>query len=203
MKRLVLFASGSGTNVENIIRHFQNNKTIKVTQVLTNKKSAKVIDRCNILNISSLYFNKEDFYQSDFILNLLKEKADFIILAGFLWKIPQNIIDSFPNKIINIHPALLPKYGGKGMYGKYIHQAIVKNKETETGITIHFVNENYDEGAIIFQKSVKLSQKDTVNDVARKISILEMANFPRIIEEVVTREMSFKVSGKNQEICKK
>ena len=203
MKRLVLFASGSGTNVENIIRHFQNNKTIKVTQVLTNKKNAKVIDRCNILNISSLYFNKEDFYQSNFILNLLKEKADFIILAGFLWKIPQNIIDSFPNKIINIHPALLPKYGGKGMYGKYIHQAIVKNKETETGITIHFVNENYDEGAIIFQKSVKLSQKDTVNDVARKISILEMANFPRIIEEVVTREMSFKVSGKNQEISKK
>ena len=194
MKRLVLFASGSGTNVENIIRHFQNNKTIKVTQVLTNKKSAKVIDRCNMLNINSLYFNKEDFYQSDFILNLLKEKADFIILAGFLWKIPQNIIDSFPNRIINIHPALLPKYGGKGMYGKYIHQAIVKNKETETGITIHFVNENYDEGAIIFQKSVKLSQKDTVNDVARKISILEMANFPRIIEEVVTREMSSKVS---------
>ena len=187
MKRLVLFASGSGTNVENIIRHFQNNKTIKVTQVFTNKKNAKVINRCNILNISSLYFNKEDFYQSDFILNLLKEKADFIILAGFLWKIPQNIIDSFPNRIINIHPSLLPKYGGKGMYGKYIHQAIVKNKETETGITIHFVNENYDEGAIIFQKSVKLSQKDTVNDVARKISILEMANFPRIIEEVVTR----------------
>jgi len=188
MKRLVLFASGSGTNVENIILFFQKSKTIQVTHVLTNNKNAKVIDRCKKLNTNYLVFNREAFYQSNKILNLLKEEADYIILAGFLWKIPQNIIDSFPNKIINVHPALLPNYGGKGMYGMHIHHAVVKNKEKETGITIHFVNENYDEGAIIFQKKVKLIPTDTANDVAKKIAILEMGYFPKVIKNVILNE---------------
>ena len=185
MKRLVLFASGSGTNVENIINYFQNNKNIKVVQVLTNNKNAKVLNRCNKLNVKTLVFNKTDLYDSDTIVNLLKTEADYIILAGFLWKVPQNIIDAFPNKIINIHPALLPNYGGKGMYGMHIHKAVVKNNEKETGITIHFVNENYDEGTIIFQKKVTLTPLDNENDVAKKIALLEMANFPKIIEKVV------------------
>ena len=189
MKSLVLFASGSGTNVENIIRYFQNNPSIQVTQVFTNNKNAKVIERCNRLNINCLVFDKSDFYEKNTILNLLKTKADYIVLAGFLLKVPQNIIDAFPKKIINIHPALLPKFGGKGMYGMHIHEAVVKNKEKKTGITIHFVNENYDEGAIIFQKTVRLNKTDTPNDVAKKIAVLEMANFPRVIESVVLQKM--------------
>ncbi len=188
MKRLVLFASGSGTNVENIIKHFHKHASIQVTHVFTNNKNAKVIDKCKVLNINFLSFSRGGFYTSNFILNAVKDKADYIILAGFLWKIPQNIIAHFPNKIINIHPALLPKFGGKGMYGMHIHKAVVENKETETGITIHFVNENYDEGTIIFQKKISLSVNDTINDVAKKIAILEKENFPRVIEEVVNLE---------------
>lgn len=187
MKRLVLFASGSGTNVENIIQYFQKSNTIDVTYVFTNNKSAKVIDRCKLLGINFLIFKKEDFYHSNFVLNTVKEKADYIILAGFLWKIPQKFIDLFPNKIINIHPALLPKYGGKGMYGINIHNAIVKNKESETGITIHFVNENYDEGTIIFQVKIDVKTTDTAIDIASKISRLEMDNYPKVIESVIIK----------------
>lgn len=185
MKRIILFASGSGSNVENIIEYFQERKTVQVTHVLTNNKDAKVIDRCKRLNIKCLLFNREEFYHSEKVLNLINEEADFLILAGFLWKIPQQIINVFPNKIINIHPALLPKYGGKGMYGKYIHEAIIKNKEQETGITIHYVNKNYDEGIILFQKKVTLSISDTSKDVADKIHLLEMEYFPKIIEKVI------------------
>ncbi len=185
MKRIVLFASGSGSNVENIIKYFQKSKTVQVTHVLTNNKNAKVIDRCKRLNMSCLIFNRLEFNNPKKIIKLLKVQADYIILAGFLWKIPQQIIDIFPNKIINIHPALLPKYGGKGMYGMYIHEAIVNNKEPETGITIHFVNKNYDEGAIIFQTTVTVSKHDTSKEVAHKIHLLEMEYFPKIIENVI------------------
>ena len=127
------------------------------------------------------------FYHDDTILNLLKEEADIIVLAGFLWRIPEKIVKAFPNKIINIHPALLPKYGGKGMYGMHVHEAVIENKEEETGITIHFVNENYDEGAIIFQKSTHLDATDTPEMVANKIHKLEYAHFPRVIEEVILK----------------
>jgi phosphoribosylglycinamide formyltransferase-1 len=185
MKRIVIFASGSGTNAENIIKYFQEKSSVNVVQVLTNNKDAKVTDRSKLLNVNCLHFNKNDFHESDMILKHLISITDYIILAGFLWKVPQKIIDAFPNKIINIHPALLPKYGGKGMYGSHIHKAIVLNKEKETGITIHYVNENYDEGAIIFQKSVQLDKNDVVDDVAKKIHHLEMANFPRVIEKVI------------------
>jgi phosphoribosylglycinamide formyltransferase-1 len=185
MKRIVVFASGSGTNAENIIKFFNHTKTAKVTQVLCNNEHAKVFDRCKKLNIKCLHFNKDDFFTSDKVLNILKEHADVIILAGFLWKIPSKIIDAFTNKIINIHPALLPKYGGKGMYGMNIHKAVKKNKETETGITIHFVNENYDEGAIIYQAKTSILAEDTPETIAKKIHELEQRYFPRVIEDVI------------------
>ena len=187
MKRIVLFASGSGSNVENIIKFFQKSKTVQVTQVFTNNKNAKVIDRCKRLNVKCLVFDKKDFYSSNTILNLVKQQADYIILAGFLWKIPISFINEFPNKIINIHPALLPKYGGKGMYGMHVHNAVFANNEKETGITIHFVNENYDDGSIIFQKEISISKTDTSIDIVAKIHLLEMAYFPKIIEKTVLR----------------
>ena len=185
MKRIVIFASGSGTNAENIIQYFQKSTVATVVQVLSNKKDAKVLKRANKLNVSSLYFTRSEFYDSDKILELLKNEADFIILAGFLWRVPINILQSFPDKIINIHPALLPKYGGKGMYGMHVHNAVIANQENETGITIHYVNENYDEGAIIFQKSVAIDKSDTAMSVAEKIHQLEMKYFPTVIEDLL------------------
>ena len=185
MKRIVVFASGSGTNAENIIKFFNHTKTAKVTQVLCNNEHAKIFDRCKNLNVNCLLFNRTEFSKEDTILNLLKEQADIIILAGFLWRIPEKIVAAFPNKIINIHPALLPKYGGKGMYGMNVHKAVKEQKEQETGITIHYVNENYDEGAIIFQAKTALNDLDSAETIAEKIHILEQRYFPRIIEDVI------------------
>jgi len=184
MVRIAVFASGSGTNAENIINYFENHKQIKVIFVLTNNKNAGVIERAERLDIPLKVFSKKELFSSEFA-SFLELKADYLILAGFLLKIPNDIIDSFPNKIINIHPALLPKYGGKGMYGKHVHEAVVENKEKESGITIHYVNENYDEGAIIFQETVSLKDSDTPDDVAAKIHILEQKNFPEVIESVI------------------
>ena len=185
MKRIVIFASGSGTNAANIIKFFNQTKTAKVTKVLCNNEHAKVFDRCKALNVSCLHFTKAEFLASENILNILKEAADYIILAGFLWRIPPQIIAAFPNKILNIHPALLPKYGGKGMYGMHVHKAVKENKETETGITIHYVNEHYDEGAIIFQSKTPVLMSDTANTIAEKIHVLEQRYFPRVIEDVI------------------
>ena len=186
MKRIVIFASGSGTNAENLIRFFHNRDNVSVIQVLTNNPRAKVLDRCKNLNISALCFNRVAFSKTNDVLNLLKvSKPDLIVLAGFLWKIPKSIILEFPSKIINIHPALLPKYGGKGMYGMHVHEAVVNNKETETGITIHYVNENYDEGAIIFQEKCEVLLTDTPQSVAEKIHELEMEYFPKVVESLL------------------
>jgi phosphoribosylglycinamide formyltransferase-1 len=185
MKRIVILASGSGTNAENIIKYFKNNTAVKVTLVLSNKKDAKVLERAKNLGVENKSFNKEDFTINNKVFEILKNNADYVILAGFLWKVPENIIEAFPNKIINIHPALLPKYGGKGMYGMHVHEAVVANKEQETGITIHYVNENYDEGAIIFQDKFKVLPTDTAEDVAAKIHTLEYDNFPKVIEKVL------------------
>jgi phosphoribosylglycinamide formyltransferase-1 len=185
MKRIIVFASGSGSNAENIIKFFNKTKTAKVVQVLCNNKEAKVFERCLKLNVPCSHFTKADFFETDSILNLLKEKADLIILAGFLWRVPSNIVDAFPKRIINIHPALLPKYGGKGMYGMNVHKAVAENKESETGITIHFVNENYDEGAIIYQAKTAVSENDSPEKIAEKIHQLEQSYFPRIIEDVI------------------
>ena len=185
MKRIAIFASGSGSNAENIITFFRAKKTAMVTKVFCNNPKAKVFERCKRLQVDAVLFTKEEFLKSDTILNQLKEDADFIVLAGFLLKIPENIITAFPNKIINIHPALLPKYGGKGMYGMHVHNAVKENKESETGITIHFVNEQYDEGAIIFQEKTKLENSDTPEDIAQKIHKLEYKYFPKIIDNVI------------------
>jgi len=188
VKRLTIFASGSGSNAENMINYFKGHKSIKIIQVLTNNKNAKVIDRCKRLNIKYLIFNKEMFFKKNDVINLLKETTDYIVLAGFLWKIPQNILTLFPKKIINIHPALLPKYGGKGMYGNHIHKKVLENKEAKTGITIHYVNENYDEGAIIFQKEVVLDKNETLQSIQNKIHHLEMENFPKIVENTIIND---------------
>lgn len=187
MKHVVIFASGSGTNAENLIRFFQNDPEVEIVQVLTNNPRAKVIERCNNLNVSCLCFNRAAFYSSDHVLELLKmNNPDLIILAGFLWKVPDSMIKAFPERIINIHPALLPKYGGKGMYGMHVHRAVVENGETESGISIHYVNENYDEGAIIFQASCTLSKSDSPEDVASKIHELEMTHFPKVVKSLLS-----------------
>lgn len=187
MKNIVLFASGSGSNVENIVRYFQDRPNVTIASVLTNKRDAKVLERCNKLNISGLYFNRNAFYETDCVLDILKAlNPDLIVLAGFLWKIPGKMIQNFPNKIINIHPALLPKYGGKGMYGSKVHEAVKVNKETETGITIHYVNENYDEGAIIHQAKRAISSGDTAETIAQKVHELEYEHFPRVIEKLLS-----------------
>ncbi|MBC8766718.1 phosphoribosylglycinamide formyltransferase [Arenibacter sp. BSSL-BM3] len=189
MKSIVLFASGSGSNVENIFHYFQTNTEVSISCVLSNKRDAKVFERCNRLNINALYFNKHSFYNSDCVLNVLKSLSpDLIVLAGFLWKIPDNLINSYPNKIINIHPALLPKYGGKGMYGMHVHESVKANNESETGITIHYVNENYDEGAIIKQAKVALNPNDTPEMIAEKVHHLEYEHFPKVIEQVLMGE---------------
>jgi phosphoribosylglycinamide formyltransferase-1 len=188
MKNLVLLASGSGSNVENIISHFKNNPAINVSCVLTNKSNAGVLDRCNRLSIPAFYFNKHAFATGE-VLNYLKSvNPDLIILAGFLKKIPKAWINVFPNKIINIHPALLPKYGGKGMYGEYVHRAVKNSQDVETGITIHHVNENYDEGNIIFQARTKVSPEDTVAQIAQKVHKLEYEHYPQVIENLLKDE---------------
>lgn len=186
MKNIVLFASGSGSNVENIVHFFQGKQNVTVAGVLTNKRDAKVLDRCNRLNINGLYFNRNAFYKTDCVLGILESlQPDLIILAGFLWKIPENMIQKYPNKIINIHPALLPKYGGKGMYGMRVHEAVKNNAEPETGITIHYVNENYDEGAIIHQTKTDLVASDTPESIAQKIHELEFEHFPKVIAKLL------------------
>lgn len=186
MKRIVIFASGSGSNAENLIKFFQNSDSTSVVQVLTNNQHAKVLDRCKRLKVSAFSFNRTAFTKTDDVLNLLKAtKPDLIVLAGFLWKFPEHILEAFPDKVINVHPALLPKYGGKGMYGMHVHEAVVANNESETGITIHYVNENYDEGAIIFQAKCEVNKKDTVKDVAAKIHELEMKHFPEVVKKLL------------------
>ncbi|GAB1308621.1 phosphoribosylglycinamide formyltransferase [Urechidicola sp. KH5] len=185
MKRLVILASGSGTNAENIANYFKESTSIKVEAILTNKTTAGVLERAKRLKIPSKVFTKTEMNDANIFGKYLESHADYIILAGFLLKIPDYLVAIFPDKIINIHPALLPKYGGKGMYGMYVHNAVVANKEVESGITIHFVNEHYDEGAIIFQASTAVTATDTPEMVAQKIHALEYAHFPKIIEEVV------------------
>lgn len=187
MKRIVIFASGGGTNAENLIKFFQNSDNATVIQVLTNNPHAKVLDRCKKLKVSALSFNRTAFTETEDVINILRAaKPDLIILAGFLWKFPEHILKEFDNKVINVHPALLPKFGGKGMYGMHVHEAVVKNKETETGITIHYVNEQYDEGAIIFQAKCDVVPTDSPKNVAEKIHKLEMKHFPEVVEKLLT-----------------
>jgi phosphoribosylglycinamide formyltransferase-1 len=186
MHRIVIFASGSGTNAENIIRHFKNSTLARVSWVLCNKTDAGVLDRARALGVPTRVFSRKELFSAEFI-DFVRREADLVVLAGFLLKIPEELTRSFTGAMVNIHPALLPKYGGKGMYGMNVHRAVVANKEKESGITIHLVNENYDEGAIIFQKKVLLDETDTPEDVAAKIHELEQENFPDVIEELLSR----------------
>ncbi|WP_375235198.1 phosphoribosylglycinamide formyltransferase [Winogradskyella sp.] len=186
MKRIVIFASGSGSNAENLIKFFLDSDHASVIQIFCNNPHAKVLDRAKRLGVSALSFNRVAFTKTDDVLDILKAtEPDLIVLAGFLWKFPEHILKCFENKVINIHPALLPKYGGKGMYGMNVHNAIIQNNESETGITIHYVNENYDEGAIIFQVTCQVSKQDTAEDVAAKIHKLEMEYFPKVVEQLL------------------
>jgi len=186
-KKLVLFASGSGTNVEAIANYFQDHPDVSISAVLTNKRDAKVIDRCNRLNISALVFNKWAFYRSDTVLEILRKlNPDLIVLAGFMWKVPDTIVQEFEDRIINIHPALLPKYGGKGMYGMHVHNAVKNAGDTQTGITIHYVNEVYDEGAIIRQVQIPVLPEDSSEDIAKKVHQLEYQHYPEVIKELLT-----------------
>ncbi|UJH69218.1 phosphoribosylglycinamide formyltransferase [Allomuricauda sp. SCSIO 65647] len=185
MKKLIILASGSGSNAENIITYFNSGNLAKVSLVLTNKSDAKVLQRCERLNIPAFYFNKAAFQYGTLLSLLRHENPDLILLAGFLWKIPSSFVEAFPNKIINIHPALLPKYGGKGMYGNRVHEAVRANSEKETGITIHYVNEHYDEGAIIHQEKVALNSEDSIESIAKKVHELEYEHYPKVIEKLL------------------
>jgi len=185
MKKIVIFASGSGSNAENIIKYFKENNTIAVVCVFTNNNKAGVIDRVKKYGIPIEIFSKNDFQNQKFVNKINKYTPDLIVLAGFLLKIPEYMIAVFPNRIINIHPALLPKYGGKGMYGINIHKAVFENKEQKSGITIHFVNEYYDQGTIIFQEQVDISNCVSPEEIATKIFGLEYQNFPVVIEKLL------------------
>jgi phosphoribosylglycinamide formyltransferase-1 len=189
MKKIVIFASGSGTNAENIIKYFENKAIATVVAVFSNNPNAKVLDRAIKFHLPTEIFSKDELNEGLVLQKINAIQPDLIVLAGFLLKFPESMVELYPNKIINIHPALLPKYGGKGMYGMNVHRAVVENKEKETGITIHFVNENYDEGNIIFQERVALLETDSPEIVAEKIHKLEQENFPEIIEKLLTQNL--------------
>jgi phosphoribosylglycinamide formyltransferase-1 len=186
MKKIVILASGDGTNAQAILDYFKNNDAGKVTLILTNNPHAGVLDRARDAGVAAFSFNKYAFAEAQQIQALLQqENPDLIVLAGFLWKVPEYLINDFPDKIINIHPALLPKYGGKGMYGKHVHEAVIAQQEKESGITIHYVNANYDEGAIIKQVNCQVLAQDTPLDLAARIHQLEHYHLPRTIEELL------------------
>lgn len=186
MKKIAILASGSGTNAENIIRYFSGNGGIKVDSVWSNRKNAYVLERAKNRGVDCGYFTKEDFKESDTFLNELKSRnIDLIVLAGFLLLIPPLFIKEFP--IINIHPALLPSYGGKGMYGHYVHDAVLKNKDNESGITIHLVNEEYDKGECLFQAKCPVLPSDSPESLAERIHKLEYEHFPKVIEEYLVK----------------
>ncbi len=186
MKRIVVFASGNGSNAENLIHYFNNSSNAKVVAVFTNKKDAGVIQKAINLRIAVQYFNKIDFYDSNEVIEKVNiYQADLIVLAGFLWLVPIQFIVAFDNKIINLHPALLPKFGGKGMYGSNVHQAVLQAKEEETGITIHKVNADYDKGEIILQQSFRIEPIDDVSSIEQKIHKLEFDYLPKAVEIVL------------------
>jgi len=186
MKNIAIFASGNGTNAERIIRCFQDSTQIQVVVIFTNNKNAGVINRAHNLFVDVHVISRNDFYNTNKVLDTLKNyNIDLIVLAGFLWLVPESLITSFENKIINIHPALLPNYGGKGMYGMRVHEAIIAAGDTKSGITIHKVNKLYDEGQVIFQAEVNISENETPESLAEKIHLLEHEHFPVVIKELL------------------
>lgn len=187
MKNIAIFASGSGTNAENIIKYFSNKNTAKVSLVLSNKREAFVLKRATAHHIDSVFFEYKEFYTTGKVFErLLLNKIDFVVLAGFLWLVPENILNNYNKRIINIHPALLPDYGGKGMYGEKVHRSVVENHEPESGITIHYVNQQYDAGDIIFQARCTVDNSDTPETLASKVHALEYEYYPVVIEELIS-----------------
>lgn len=192
-KNIAVFASGTGTNAANIIQYFQQNNKIKVVLIVTNNPVAGVMQVAQKNHVPYIIIEKEKFFRGDgYVPEFKKAAIDFIVLAGFLWKVPSTLINAFANKIVNIHPALLPKYGGKGMYGNFVHEAVLSSKEIESGITIHFVDEFYDSGKIIFQISCPVHKNDTAETLAKRIHELEYQYFPRVIEDVIEKELQSK-----------
>ena len=186
-KNIAIFASGNGTNAENIIRYFQNSELVNVELVLANKETAFVLERARSLNVPFAYMGKAEWTEGTAVLSLLEgRKIDFIVLAGFLARVPDCILHAYPNKIINIHPSLLPKFGGKGMYCDRVHEAVVAAGEAETGITIHYLNERFDEGEIVVQYKCPVLPQDTVADVAKKVHALEYEYYPKVIDRLLT-----------------
>ncbi|HBO05764.1 MULTISPECIES: phosphoribosylglycinamide formyltransferase [Bacteroides] len=186
-KNIAIFASGNGTNAENIIRYFQNSELVNVELVLANKETAFVLERARSLNVPFAYMGKAEWTEGTAVLSLLEgRKIDFIVLAGFLARVPDCILHAYPNKIINIHPSLLPKFGGKGMYGDRVHEAVVAAGEAETGITIHYLNERFDEGEIVVQYKCPVLPQDTAADVAKKVHALEYEYYPKVIDRLLT-----------------
>ncbi|HNP07692.1 MAG TPA: phosphoribosylglycinamide formyltransferase [Cyclobacteriaceae bacterium] len=186
--RLAIFASGSGTNAERFFSYFKNSSQIEIVLLLSNNAKAFVLERAKKAGVSSKVFDKQQLNEGDVLRWLQGSGITHIVLAGFLWLIPDNLINAYPNKIINIHPALLPKYGGRGMYGSKVHQAVKAAGETETGITIHLVNQHYDEGAILFQAKTEIDQKDTPDEIANKVHQLEYKHYPVVTEQWILKE---------------
>ena len=194
MKRLSIFVSGNGTNLQRIAEYFSDNKDVEIVNVVCNNPKAYSIERAKNLGIPLRMITKQDFNSEAFIKKLQNLDIDLIVLAGFLWKLPENLVKAFPKKIVNIHPALLPKYGGKGFYGEHVHEAVVAAKEAQSGITVHYVNELYDSGEIILQARVSLDENETPDTLAAKIHQLEQAYFPVAIEQVLFSDAH---SGRN------
>ncbi|MGQ1889111.1 phosphoribosylglycinamide formyltransferase [Thermophagus sp. OGC60D27] len=189
MNNIVLFASGSGTNAENIALFFKDHPDTEVSYILSNRPDAGVLERAKKLNIKTKVFNRDDFFSTCRIHDfLISASPDLIVLAGFLWLVPSNIVEAFPRRIVNIHPALLPNYGGKGMYGHHVHEAVLRNGEKESGITIHYVNDRYDDGDIIFQAHCPIEADDSPESLASRIHQLEYEHYPRVIAEVLAQQ---------------
>lgn len=196
MRNIAIFASGSGTNAENIITYFSTRNSVKIALILSNRRDSYVLTRAAKHNIRSVFFDRKEFYITGKVLRyLLLYKIDFIVLAGFLWLVPENILEQYDKRIINIHPALLPAYGGKGMFGEIVHKQVIANGEKESGISVHYVNESYDEGDIIFQERCKVEKSDTPESLAKKIHELEYLHYPKIIEDIVVKLPEFSVKS--------
>jgi len=185
MSNIAILASGSGSNAENIVNYFIDKQKVKIVLFATENPKAFVIERAKKLGVNSVIFSMDSFRNGDFINVLNSYKVDFIVLAGFLKLVPEYLINAYPDKIVNIHPALLPKYGGKGMYGNKVHEAVIANNEAESGITIHYVNNSYDEGGIIFQAKCSIDKNDTPETLAQKVHKLEYEHYPKIIESIL------------------
>jgi phosphoribosylglycinamide formyltransferase-1 len=187
-KRIAIFASGSGSNAQKLMEHFKRSNEIEISLVLTNNAEAYVLQRADNFEIPTHIFDKNEFYKTDEVVDLLKNlEIDFIVLAGFLWLIPKSLIHAYPGRIVNIHPAILPKFGGKGMYGDHVHNAVMAAGETEGGITIHYVDENYDEGEYIYQARYRIDKSDNLEMVKFKGQQLEHQHYPRIVETIVKK----------------